>query len=156
MFSFCLWQLSSVVNTCLSCRNSIFELIRHQFCPSIPQSWSPGQLAGHRNWPVYAQHPAVAPLLQSQCWVFGDSGLLDRTHLRLRHTSRRRPWTSREPILTSNCWVTSQLHGPGTVARRLSNQLSTASPLRSAPPKPELQRLPGRGMRVLIPKVSMA
>ena len=32
MFSFYLWQLSSVVNTCLSCRNSIFELIRHQFC----------------------------------------------------------------------------------------------------------------------------
>lgn len=24
----------------------------------------------------------MAPLLQSQCWVFGDSGLLDRTHLR--------------------------------------------------------------------------
>jgi len=61
-----------------------------------------------------------------------------------------------EPILTSNGWVTSQLHGPGTIVRRLSNQLSTASPLRSAPPKPELQRLPGRGMRVLIPKVSMA
>ena len=61
-----------------------------------------------------------------------------------------------EPILTSNSWVTSQLHGPGTIARRLSNQLSTASPLRSAPPKPERQRLPGRGMRVLIPKVSMA
>jgi len=84
MFSFCLWQLSSVVNTCMSCRNSIFELIRHQFCSllifdirwlptdphpfgrmarsvrrrhgtRIPQSSSPGQLAGHRNWPVYAE-----------------------------------------------------------------------------------------------------
>jgi len=153
----------------------------------------------------------VAPLLQSQCWVFGDSGLLDRTHLRwftpitmaslfqdngfridscqprifphqaeslvLEHirafatrlaATLNKPCVmpdpcklsfvqnGNEPILTSNCWVTSQLHGPGTIARRLSNQLSTASPLRSAPPKPELQRLPGRGMRVLIPKVSMA